>query len=310
MAEENEIPEKKKKSISFSEYSCYLQCPHKWYLNYHLRMPSEVNEELIFGSVLHATIETLLTSKMEQKFYHLMPDSTIRDVYKRCLKKELKRVDDVEFLTKFDSKELGRIFMFQTVKLLKRLDFFNRFKDYEIAEVEVKLNGMPIISTDEVDITYKGFIDLILRHKITGKLLILDWKSSGKAWDINQKIKDKDDFFAQLCLYKFYYAQLKGLELNQIKGKFYNLPRNDFENQAPYEGNLTDDYIELFMDKFRQTALDIWDHSKRLKDFPKQKFLTKKNFCHRCKFNVPELCDDINEFQDLDAIPKPPKKDK
>ena len=299
------MSEKKKKSISFSEYSCYLQCPHKWYLNYYLRLPSETNEELIFGSTVHATIEALLGSKLEQKMYAAMPEQTVRDIFKRCLKKELENVKDIHFLTKFNNKELGKIFMFQASKLIVKLDFFKRFKDYEVAEVEVKLDGMPLVSTDEVDITYKGFVDLILRHKITGKLLILDWKTSGKAWDIKQKMKDNENFFAQLCLYKYYYAQMKGLELKQIGTKFYNLPRNEPDNQSPYEGNLTNDYIELFFSKFQQTALDIYNHSQTLKDFAKQKFNSKKNFCHRCNFNTKELCNDTDLFQVVDKPVQP-----
>jgi hypothetical protein len=301
------MSEKKKKSISFSEYSCYLQCPHKWYLNYYLRLPSETNEELIFGSTVHSTIEALLGSKLEQKMYAAMPEQTIRDIFKRCLKKELERVKDIHFLTKFNNKELGKIFMFQASKLLVKLDFFKRFKDYEVAEVEVKLDGMPIISTDEVDITYKGFVDLVLRHKSTGKLMILDWKTSGKAWDINAKMKDNENFFAQLCLYKYYYSQMKGLDFKQVSTKFYNLPRNEPENQSPYEGILTQDYTDLFFYKFQQTALKIYEHSKTLENFDKQKFLTKKNFCHRCNFNVPELCNDLEEHQKIDKLPPPPK---
>lgn len=297
------MAEKQKKRISFSEYSTYLQCPHKWYLNYYLRLPSEVNEELIFGSTIHSTIETLLGSKLEQKMFKAMPEQTIRDIFKRNLKKELERVKDIHFLTKFNNKELGKIFMFQASKLLVKLDFFNRFKDYEIAEVEVKLDGMPIISTDEVDITYKGFVDLILRHKTTGKLLILDWKTSGKAWDINQKMKDNDNFFAQLCLYKYYYSQLKGLDFKQVGTKFYNLPRNEPENQSPYEGILTQDYTDLFFQKFQDTALKIYEHSKSLTNFDKQKFTSKKNFCHRCNFNTEELCNDIDQYQTLSSLP-------
>lgn len=299
-----EVVIKKKKSISFSEYQCYLTCPHKWYLNYYLRLPSETNEELIYGSTVHSTIETLLGSKLEQKLFKVMPDVTIRDIFKRCLKRELQQVKDIHFLTKFNNKELGQIFMFQATKGIVRLDFFNRFKDYEIAEIEVKLDGMPIISTDEVDITYKGFVDLVLRHKVTGKYLILDWKTSSKAWDIHQKLKDNDNFFAQLCLYKFYYSQMKGLGFKEVETKFYNLPRNEPENQSPYEGILTQDYTDLFFHKFKQTALDIWNHSQNLGDFDKQKFMTKKNFCHRCNFNIPSLCNDTDEHQILDIEPR------
>lgn len=288
--------EKKKKSLSFSEYNTYINCPHKWYLNYFLKLPSETNEELVFGSAIHASIQKLLTDKIDKKLFIALPDYSSKNIFKHCLKEELSSIKDIKFLEKFNKANLGRIFLFQASKLLVELNFFKRFKDYEIVDVEIQLNGMPLISTEEVDITYKGFIDLVLKHKITGRYLILDWKSSGKTWDIDKKIKDNKYFFAQLCLYKYFYSQLKNIPFDLIDTKFFNLPRNDFAEMTDYVKDINAEYFDLFFNDFKATALKIYQHSQTLQQFTKQKFVTKKNYCHRCIFNVPEFCND-DEFQ-------------
>lgn len=285
------------RSISFSEFSTYTSCPHKWYLIYGLKYPGETSEELIFGSAIHNTIENILTNKHIQRMYKLNKDNTIRDIFKGFLKDELNKVQDEKFLAEFFNKKLANIFTWQASKIISSLDFFNRFKEYDVIHVELKLDGLTIYETDERKITFKGFVDLILKHKTTGKYLILDWKTSKKAWDISKKMNDNENFFAQLCLYKKFFSQTSTIDFDFIDTKFYNLCREEPELQSPYAGVLNREYVELFFDKFLQTAIKIFEHSESLIEFSKIKHITKKNFCYRCPFNKEETCNDIDEFQ-------------
>ena len=87
--------------------------------------------------------------------------------------------------------------MFQTINLVKELNFFTKFKDWEIADVEYKLDGLKIAENDRCKIIFKGFIDLVLKSKVEeDTYMILDWKTSGKKWDIEKKVKDNKDFFS------------------------------------------------------------------------------------------------------------------
>ncbi|MEO6304720.1 MAG: PD-(D/E)XK nuclease family protein, partial [Bacteroidia bacterium] len=129
---EQELKEKDKMKISFSEYSTYMQCPHKWYLQYFHRLPSDTSEELVFGSTVHGVIEELLKNKFVQKLYKFDREKVIRDTYQGCLKDVLGKVTDIPFLEKFKNGQLARIFMYQTEKLIFELDIFNRYKDYEV----------------------------------------------------------------------------------------------------------------------------------------------------------------------------------
>ena len=301
---ENPISEKPKKSLSFSEYSTYISCPHKWYLNYYCRFPGDVSEELLFGSSLHNTIESIFTNKMILRLYRMNKERTIQDVFVDCLKKELERVEDTAFLQNFAGRKLAPIFLFQARDLILKLDFERKFKDYEIVHVEFKLDGLPIHEQDEFVLTYKGFVDLILKHKVTGKYLILDWKTSRKAWDIKKKMADNPDLFAQLCLYKHFYSHVSGVDMDKIDTKYYNFPRDEADKQSFYTGILNKTYVDTFFNQFKNVAIKIYQHSQSLKEFDKAKHTTPKNFCFRCKYNTPDLCSDDEQHQFV-AKPEP-----
>lgn len=295
--------EKDSRHISFSEYSTYLTCPHKWYLNYILKFPGEVSEELIFGSAVHNTIENLLTNEHIKRLYTINKVDTIRNIFKGFLKDELEKVKDENFLQSFANKKLASIFLFQATTVISQLDFNIKFKDYEVVDVEVQLDGEIVHETDDFKITYKGFVDLVLKHKTTGRYLILDWKSSKKAWDITKKMKDNPDFFAQLCLYKKFYSSIKNIDFDLIDTKFYNLPREEANKQSTYDGILRKEYVENFFEKFKNTAIEIYLKSKEPNNLSKAKNLRKNNFCFRCPYNKVEMCNDIDEYQIVAPIP-------
>lgn len=294
--------EKDKMKISFSEYSTYIQCPHKWYLQYYHKFPSDSSEELVFGSVVHGVIEEILNNNLFQKLYKIDPEKTVRDLYKSCLKDVLEKVEDLDFLKKFSESKSSQIFMYQTEKLIKELNYFNRFKDYEVADVEFLLDGLKIAENEKCQIIFKGFIDLVLKHKTEGTYLILDWKTSNKPWDIVKKLKENSNLFAQLCLYKNFYSEVKNIPFDNIETKFYNLPRADPKKQSPYSGNLNREYVDNFLEHFFKTCFKIYEHKQTLKDFTKIKMITKQNYCFRCKFNNEEQCNDVDEFQTVNKL--------
>ena len=175
------------------------------------------------------------------------------------------------------------------------LDFFERFKEYKIVEVEHKLDGFPIIQYDDVEFVFKGYIDLILQHIETGKYLFLDWKTSRKPWDIKAKLRDNPDFFTQLGFYKYFYAQKKEIPFKQIESKFYNFPREVSKSQLLYDGILNETYLNYLFEKLQEIWKRIYETN--YCNLDKAKITTKKNFCHRCNFNNENHCNDYDEFQ-------------
>jgi len=283
------MTDKRVYKISFSEFSSFLECPHKWYLVYILRFPTDVNEELVFGGAVHKVIEEIINKPM------LRRKSFLPGVVKSVFKSELAEVKDVNFLTRFTNSHLPYTLVKQCQELVDKLDFFERFKEYEIIEVEHKLDGFPIVEFPDLIFAFKGYIDLILRHKTTGRYLFIDWKTSRKPWDIKVKLRDNPDFFTQLGLYKYFYSKKMDIPFNLIDVKFFNLPREVPGEQMPYDGILNETYMEFLFNKLQDVCKTIY-HSTYL-ELDKAKITTKKNFCHRCNHNNEATCNDYDEFQ-------------
>ena len=292
------IPQLKNKptfSISFSEYSTFQECPHKWFLNYMLKIPSDTNEELIFGSTLHDTIETMLTDKNLMRLSHDM--NVVESIFKDNLKKQIMDIKDVSLLKKMNEAWAAPTFAKQGKGLLQELNIKKRFQDYEFVDVEIKLDGLPILDREDVTITYKGFIDLVLKHKITGRYLIIDWKSSRKPWNIADK-EANYNFYTQLKLYKHFYSMKKEIPIDMIDLAFYNLPRESPRDQKQYNKEILPDEIATFMETFSLNCGKVYDFNHFM--LSKARFTTKKNFCGRCPYNNLAMCNDVDEYQVVD----------
>mgnify|MGYP000548046776 CR=1 FL=1 len=49
------------KTVSFSQYQIYKNCPHQWYLNYVKKLqPFKPSIHLIFGTAFHETLQNYL----------------------------------------------------------------------------------------------------------------------------------------------------------------------------------------------------------------------------------------------------------
>jgi hypothetical protein len=125
--------------------------------------------------------------------------------------------------------------------------------------------------------------------------LFVDWKTSRKGWDIEKKLKDNGDFFAQLGFYKYFYCLKNNIPFNKIEVKFYNLPREEPDAQNFYKGILTEEYVKFLYEKLTNVCTDIY--KKNFMELDKAKHTTKKNFCHRCNFNTEALCNGHDDYQ-------------
>lgn len=57
----------KDKTVSYSQYSIYKQCPHRWYLDYVKKLqPFKPSVHLIFGTAFHETLQNYLKVMYEQ----------------------------------------------------------------------------------------------------------------------------------------------------------------------------------------------------------------------------------------------------
>ena len=166
----------KKNRVSFSQYSTFLKCPHKWYLDYvkNLR-EKEDNINTTFGTAIHHAFQTYLDALYKQSVTvadSLDVKKLFQDKFAEEVKK-IKQLDEGEYTDFiFDGHDIIDTFL----KSANRIKHFPH-GDYALVGIEIPLE-IPIKNNVE----FVGFIDIVLkeknkeRYRIFESLYITDWK--------------------------------------------------------------------------------------------------------------------------------------
>lgn len=266
--------------ISFSEFSLFNQCGHRHLLEKHLgiiQQPPSIH--LFFGNAIHASIENALKNKIEIEevvnfFTHL---------FAKDMADNMKETAD--YRNEFQN------FLIQGENILRTLELEKLFTDYEIVEIEHAL-----YENVHLNYYFKGFIDLVVRHKKTKRYKILDWKTSGSDWDVPKKKKD-EIFLAQMRFYKFFWARKNQIPLEEIDCGYVVLNRlTDKKKPKSYPGRIqevdvdsTNEETKSSLEKLARTIKMI--HIER--KFPKVKHISGTGGCIFCplKGGKHPLCD-------------------
>ena len=263
--------------ISFSEFSKFVGCGHKHLLEKYLKLTEEPPSiHLIFGNAIHGALETGIKNKLPQ-------EDRIEHFRYNFVKEMNDNMRDSSDFDKLDE------FRAQGENIIKILSLEKLVEKYEVISVEE-----PLYEKLFALFRFKGFIDLILRNKETGRYLVIDWKTSTQPWDVSKKKKD-EVFMAQMRLYKYFFARkfsvpmelidCKYIVLNRLKSK--KLPELGFGSLQPVEiySNLED--IEKSIIKVAETVKSIHLDKK----FTKIKLTGSKSGCFFCAHkNNPTLC--------------------
>jgi hypothetical protein len=219
-----EIKEIKKKRVSFSQYSTFLKCPHKWYLDYvkNLRVKDD-NINTTFGTAIHHAFQTYLTS-LYKEGVGIADSLDVKKLFLDKFNEEIKKVKDVkeeeftDFI--FDGNDIIDTFC----KSANRLKYFPT-KDYELVGIEIPLE-IPIKNNVE----FVGFIDIVLKERDKEYYRIIDFKTSSNGW--NSYMKEDVSKLAQLHLYKSVYSKKFNVPLNNIEVEFFIVKRKLYENAS------------------------------------------------------------------------------
>lgn len=274
---------KKLTHISFSEFTLYKNCPHQHLVLKHLGIDQDdPSIHLYFGNCVHESFEYALRDKKDVEY---RVKKFREDFYKQM-------VDNMKgqpgFEEVFDFLDQGEniIRTFNTDELVGR---------YEVVSVEEdlyeKLSGR---------FHFKGFIDLVLRDKKTGRYLIVDWKTSGEAWNVDYKKKD-EIFMCQMRFYKFFWARKHGIDIDDIDCQYIVLNRlvnkkkpnggYGIPQYVPIESTLDEVEYSLTMLANAVRGIHIENYFPKVKDTnPELKF--KHPGCLFCKYkgNKHLLC--------------------
>jgi len=210
----------------------WADCPLQWKLTYVDKvLPREDSIHAVFGSAMHDTIQSWLDI-LFNKSKVMARTVDLEDVLKANLIKRFEEsiieengqkifVCDKPTLKEFfeDGKHILRYIQEHSEK-------FFPTAEWTLEGIEVPLN---LKVRDKL--LFRGYLDIILRHKLTGLIRIVDLKTSTKGWNKWAK-KDKSKT-NQLLIYKRYYSEKFNVNEDWIDVEFLILKRKLFEG-SPY----------------------------------------------------------------------------
>ena len=261
--------------ISFSEFSLYKNCPHQHLVLKHLSLePDEPSIHLFFGNAVHESFEYALRDgwDLEKRV------KTFRETFYKNMLDNMPNHPDFREVENF---------LDQGENIIRTFDVDGLLSDYEVVSVEEDL-----YENLHGKYHFKGFIDLVLRNKKTGRYLIIDWKTSGQAWKLEKK-KEDSIFMCQMRFYKFFWARKNGISLNDIDCQYIVLNRlvnkkkhnSGFGTPQYVDINSTEEEIKSSLVMLAESVRDI--HIRNF--FPKVKktnpeLLFKNPGCLFCKY--------------------------
>lgn len=216
-----------KKHISFSQFSQWSICPWRWKLLYIDGLKIKPSIHLLFGTAMHEVL---------QKYLYTMYNESVRSAENLDLNSFLKermiilydekKEEHKDEINKYIKKQEMVEFYYDGEKIITwfkkhRLDFFNT-KTEELVGVEV-----PINLDIKNNLEFEGFLDVVIKNKITEKIKIIDLKTSTKGWKDYQK-RDENKT-SQLVIYKSFYSKKYNTPIDKIDVEFLILKRKMYE---------------------------------------------------------------------------------
>lgn len=302
-------PEKKEGdvTISYSQFAMWSVCPHKWKLNYidrnRLGGPSI---HTVFGTAMHETL---------QYWLYVMFNQSVKESEKidldSCLQEQMTQnymlaVRDSNNGEHFSNpKELQEFYEdgLAIIDWLKkhRTDYFTN-KRYELVGIEMPL----YVPASEFNpkVIMNGFLDVVLREIATGRIVIIDIKTSTRGWNDSAK-KDKIKA-SQLVLYKSYFAKQYGYDPDNIDVRYfivrrkllegYMYPQKRVQEFAPASGKPTRNKLLLEIESFIKAGFNEDGSYKKDGVFPAIGGKGLVN-CKYCEYNNEEICPKLNRIK-------------
>lgn len=276
--------------ISFSEFSLFNQCGHRHLLEKHLKLvESEFSVHLFFGNAIHSAIEKSLKETMGL--------SRRIDYFKRTFAKDM--LDYMREEPGF--QQLLSEYLKQGEDLLNILSIEDMLNRYKVVSVEE-----PLFENIYGEFYFKGFIDLVVQDRESGKYKIIDWKTSGQKWSLKKKLED-DIFLCQMRFYKYFWARKNNIPLENISCEYIVLNRlNKKDNPDSGCGGIQNVEIESTNEEIFESLHKLGDTIQSIhidRRFPKIKH-TGNGFvgCMFCRFKGgkhPMCNSDANQDKQL-----------
>lgn len=282
------------KNISYSQLSMYSQCPKKWALQY--RDGHKVREQsihLVFGTALHETLQMYL-DVMYNESGAAADKLNLEDDFETRLREGYSSAYKANNNSHFSDATTLREFYLDGVEIINyirknRGKYFSKRGWWLVGcEVPIILAPNPRLSR----VKYMGYLDVVMYNENTKKFIIIDIKTSTNGWNAKAK-KDKLKQF-QLVLYKKFFAEQYGVDINDIDIEFFIVKRklwesNDFvikrvQQFRPPSGKTSVNKATKLLNEFLDNCFTREGFSK--KEMPE----TPNNECKWCPYFKTHLC--------------------
>lgn len=291
-----EINHSFQRSVSYSQFSMWSSCPHKWYLTYvENKQPYQASIHTVFGTAFHETLQEYITvmynesgAAADRMDLVALFQSKFAEVYS----KEYKAAG-----AHFSSpQEMGEFYE-DAVAILDWIKK-NRNKIFTIRKMRLLGIELPLLLKVQNNLFYKAFIDFALYDEDLNKIYIYDIKTSTRGWSDNDKRDDSK--ISQVLLYKQYFAQQFDVDVEEIEVEFFIVKRKIWEQSEypiprvqsfkPASGKVK---RKQAIDNFQFFINDCFDQvgKPQIKSYIKN---VGEKSCKWCPYNdKPELCDKV-----------------
>ena len=252
--------------ISYSQWSMYERCPLNWKLTYIDGLaPFNASIETVFGTAFHETMQHFLTV-MYTESVKAADCIVLSDLLLENLKKEYSKCVAETGGEHFSNSLQLAEYLEDGVAILewfktRRGQYFSS-RDYELLGIEMELCTQA--SLKNTSVYWHGFIDLVIRHKPTNTIRIIDIKTSRNGW--NKYLKADPLKSAQLVTYKTYFSEQYGIAKENINVEFFIVKRKLIENSMfpqkrvqqhyPSSGVVTQKKVQKQIDEFVELCFD------------------------------------------------------
>ena len=291
------IKKEGQKSISYSQYSVYKECPYRWDLTYRQGLyPFTSNINSIFGTSFHETLQeyirllyTVSVKSSDEMDFSDYLSQRMTDNYLM----ELEKNNGIHFIKVKEAAEYHADGIAILEYLRKKRKVLFDYNTWELIAIELPLY---VSMMENYDVLFNGYLDLIFYNEEDNIIKIPDIKTSTKTWtDYQKKNQLKMD---QALLYKHYFGKHYGIDPEDIAVEYFIVKRKIYEDSEwpqprhqihiPAQASARVKLAVNGIEKFVKECFNP-DGTYTQIEYPKT---PSKSACRFCPFNNnPQICD-------------------
>ena len=296
-------------SLSVSTLNAFLKCPLSFYFNKGLKLPSETNEAMVFGSIIHEVLEKIYISMDDSQSSELtvktvLPLEEALQLFETIFEEKSYQLSSDRI--KKDAYVRGR----NIIKNLYKKDGY--LKDGVIA-VEQHIKGIKLGDLLDTTVDLSAVSDVEINGKIDkieceeGIIRLIDYKT-GKAGNAKDKLvppSEKEpnggDYWRQAVFYYILFTNagvdISGKEI-LVKYVFVENSNNEDSFSETEDIRITPKEVDIVLDQIKESIMKI-----KQGDFNSGCGVLKKDRDnYPCYYCLQALANTAPKFENTEAL--------